>query len=207
MSLPPYPSSRPSPLVQICHGTPGLLFLLAAARGKEELNAYRQPEWNEAARLGSQRIWEEGLLSKGGGLCHGIAGNAWPWLILASYSLDDSLSAGPEKPESKDPHSEVCRDDLLLRALAFLLHARETQPFAPPASETGLQNRYRMPDNPYSLFEGLAGTICAWSEACVVITARLRSMEMGEAADLDSVLKDLRGFPGLGGYGGAFGLL
>src|ERR1700748_549460 len=31
MSIPPWPSSRSDPLLQICHGTPGLLLLLASA--------------------------------------------------------------------------------------------------------------------------------------------------------------------------------
>lgn len=69
-----------------------------------------------------------------------------------------------------------------------------------------------MPDMPYSLFEGLAGTVCAWAEACTVVEARMRKMQLeakGEAAAAvwagdkvfqASMLRHL-GFPGFGGYG------
>lgn len=69
-----------------------------------------------------------------------------------------------------------------------------------------------MPDSPYSLFEGLAGTVCAWTEACAVIQTRLRKMELEEeragsrtSPENDEVFEKLSllqlGFPGLGGYG------
>lgn len=85
MSIPELPSTsnRTSPLVQICHGTPGLLYLLSLARKNTEfVKRYWTPEHDEAIKLCSERVWGEGLLSKGGGLCHGLAGNAWPWLVL-----------------------------------------------------------------------------------------------------------------------------
>ena len=60
-----------------------------------------------------------------------------------------------------------------------------------------------MPDTPYSLFEGLAGTVTAWAEACVVVLARLREMELRErnaSITDDTEFLDLRshelGFPG-----------
>lgn len=218
MSIPPYPSSasRSSPLVQICHGTPGLLLLVGAATLHEPLNAYRAPEWDEAIRLGTKRIWDEGLLSKGGGLCHGIAGNAWPWLILAgaefgNMAQDSGKMSSIEEPSVAQKQEKLPADELLSRALSFLLHTRETAPFKAES-----ESRYRMPDNPYSLLEGLAGTICAWSEACVLITARLELIEMNQEASVGDggignewykdFLDDLQGFPGLGGCG-AFGLL
>lgn len=70
-----------------------------------------------------------------------------------------------------------------------------------------------MPDTPYSLFEGLAGTICAWAEACVVITTRLRKLEKLERAginikgDIDKEDEYELGIPGLGGVGQPRGLL
>lgn len=36
-----------------------------------------------------------------------------------------------------------------------------------------------MPDKPYSLYQGLAGTICAWAEACVVIAGWLEREDKG----------------------------
>jgi len=199
MSLPAYPSSavRASPLVQMCHGAPGLLLLLGAARHHEKLNKYRVPDLEEAVQLCSERLWEQGLLSKGGGLCHGIGGNAWPWLTLAAAELENYPHLGEDR--------SAPADIFLARALAFLLHARETPPFKP-----GAESNYRMPDHPYSLYEGLAGTICAWSEACMLITLRIKLLESPEnKGDDEWVAKHLvstQGFPGLGGHG-AFGLL
>jgi hypothetical protein len=62
-----------------------------------------------------------------------------------------------------------------------------------------------MPDTPYSLFEGLAGTVAGFTEACVVICARLRHMDVcdtkgPEALKIDKkfheILSDELGFPG-----------
>lgn len=82
------PSSLPArdrsePLVQVCHGSPGLLLLLATFRRRfpEEW----KDEWNEAQRMASDRVWEEGILKKGSSVCHGITGNAWPWLFLSRF--------------------------------------------------------------------------------------------------------------------------
>jgi hypothetical protein len=118
-------------LVQICHGSPGLLILLATMRTKfpadfeqmkmkarvrsksaaerpmELLNEFdddsvysdqrkrfsegrhtfatSQVDWSEAERLASDRVWEEGLLRKGLGLCHGVSGNGWT-VLLSSWS-------------------------------------------------------------------------------------------------------------------------
>lgn len=122
--------------------------------------------WHQAFRLASEKVWREGLVSKGGGLCHGITGNAWPWLLLSSQRTSGELPW----PRGED-------DNFLTLTLPFLLEARSTQPFASPSSDQE-ESRYRRPDHPYSLFEGLAGTICAWAEACVVIEARLRMVEL-----------------------------
>ncbi|KAL1955793.1 hypothetical protein VTO42DRAFT_8113 [Malbranchea cinnamomea] len=166
-SLPAKPSPRPSPLVQICHGAPGILILLSHARNNPEMaSKYWCSEWDEALKLSSQRVWEQGLLYKGGGLCHGIAGNAWPFLLL-----HDSLQYGGDMGSRGD---ESLVDMFLSRGLTFLLHARQTQPFKRHGIGGGLH--YRMPDAPYSLFEGLAGTVTAWADACVVISARLKAM-------------------------------
>ncbi|KAK9489754.1 hypothetical protein V1508DRAFT_442406 [Lipomyces doorenjongii] len=217
-SIPSRPSSRPFPLVQICHGSPAILLLLACARTNAYLTSnFWQPEWDEAIRLASERIWEEGLLSKGGGLCHGMAGNAWPLLLLHDcfeYEVEQMEEAKRNVRErtkattSTSNVRELSSDYFLSRALAFLLRALET----PPYSRALSSHRYRMPDSPFSLFEGLAGTLCAWTEACVVIQARLRKMELEEEHKVpstpirdDEVFKRLMllqlGFPGLGGKG------
>lgn len=52
---------------------------------------------------------------------------------------------------------------------------------------------YNTPDHPYSLFEGLAGAICAWADTCAVIKACLEKKET----------VPVLGLPGLGGLGPA----
>ncbi|KAH8422845.1 lanthionine synthetase C family protein [Aspergillus melleus] len=205
-------SHRPSHLVQICHGAPGVLHLMACARRNTHLvSKFWEPTWDEAIRLASERTWEEGLLSKGGGLCHGIAGNAWPWLLLHDsfeYDIDTTAIAKRNYAErtgmtgSKPTEHELTGDYFLSRALAFLLHSRETPPYDMSS------DIYRLPDHPFSLTEGLTGTVCAWADACVAIQARLRKIELtaqgpcsGVALKSDSVFQELGacqlGFPTL----------
>ncbi|KAI9036857.1 lanthionine synthetase C family protein [Aspergillus affinis] len=205
-------SHRPSHFVQICHGAPGVLLLMACARRNTYLvSNFWEPTWDEAIRLASERTWEEGLLSKGGGICHGIAGNAWPWLLLHDsfeYDIDTMHIAKrnyvdrTRMTDNKSTEHELTGDYFLSRALAFLLHSRETPPYDMSS------DIYRLPDHPFSLTEGLAGTVCAWADACVAIQARLRKIEMtaqGPCSEVDlkrdSVFQGLEsrqlGFPTL----------
>lgn len=143
--------------------------------------------------LSSQKVWEQGLLYKGGGLCHGIAGNAWVFMLLSNV-----LKHGTD---TEDKTNAAFADSFLSRGLALLLQARQTQPFS---HNIGHGLHYRMPDAPYSLFEGLAGTVAAWAEACVIISARLRGIEAdqeGRTTSRDDSemyvrLSDELGFPG-----------
>ncbi|KAJ0414854.1 hypothetical protein BJY00DRAFT_18564 [Aspergillus carlsbadensis] len=207
------PRSSPPHLMQICHGAPAFLSLMACAlRVPELVKVHWTPEWDIAINLATQRVWVEGLLPKGGGLCHGIAGNAWPLLMLyVSFEenagvLEEVRHKNPAPTMSSATDGTLTADLFLSRALAMLLHARETQPYNSPPETAS--NEYRMPDHPYSLFEGLAGTLCAWSETCVVLRRRLRKMELQQAGtDVkeDPVLaqcsKQELGFQFLGGNG------
>ncbi|KAL2825092.1 hypothetical protein BDW59DRAFT_162038 [Aspergillus cavernicola] len=221
-SIPPRSSSssRKSPLVQICHGAPAILGLLGCAMKCPNLSLnHWTPEWDDAARLATNRVWEEGLLSKGGSLCHGIAGNAWPLLLLHDvyeYNTDiltkarDNYATRTSASEVPNPNPTLTGDHFLSRALAMLLHSRETQPYnqSPETGSSG--HEYRMPDHPYCFFEGLAGTVCAWAETCAVIQVRLRRLEGGEGggglglqgdAVLQKCMEQQLGFPFLGGNG------
>lgn len=191
MAVPAFPSNRSSPMVQLCHGVPGLLCLLACAKTNSRfVKEHWTSTWNEAIELGTRVVWKEGLLSKGGGLCHGIAGNALPLLMLADpLNVEDSA--------------------LVSQGVAMLLAAQETRPFFDPKPSLENPNQYRMPDNPYSLFEGLSGTICAWAEACIVIEIQLRQKSLAAAGLSDEeILVDKEiarlqqhrlGFPCIGG--------
>ena len=215
MTLPPFSYGQTSELVQLCHGSPGTLILFAAALRTPALTRdHWCPEWNQTIHEASQRIWEEGLLSKGGSLCHGISGNAWPWLMLHntfeyhSEELEAAKTAYLQRTQSTSQKGELDQnltpDFFLSKALAFMLHSRETRPYNTKECADS-EKDYRMPDDPYSLFEGLAGNVCAWAEACAVIQARLRKMELGPNVHADPIfqqaVKSELGFPLIGGNG------
>jgi hypothetical protein len=66
--------------VQWCHGAPGIVCALAAAPAQREL---------DAILIGAGELtWEAGPLRKGGGLCHGTAGNGWAFLKLHKRTRD-----------------------------------------------------------------------------------------------------------------------
>jgi len=82
---------------------------------------------NECIRIGDL-IWEKGLLRKGPGICHGIAGNGYAQLMLYRLTGDSKYLYRASK------------------FAEFLL----TENF----------KEARIPDCPWSLFEGLGGTVC-----------------------------------------------
>lgn len=74
--------------------------------------------------------------------------------------------------------------------------------------QLNFENKYGTPDRPYSLFEGLAGAVCAWLDACVIVKAQLsqhqNSGDDGASGISESevnIHKQLLGIPGLGGLG------
>eukprot|EP01126_Amoeba_proteus_P047251 TRINITY_DN5383_c0_g1_i7.p1 TRINITY_DN5383_c0_g1~~TRINITY_DN5383_c0_g1_i7.p1 ORF type:complete len:339 (+),score=57.73 TRINITY_DN5383_c0_g1_i7:435-1451(+) len=71
-------------LVQWCHGSPALVFLLSLAHSlwKEEL-------YCRTLHLCGDVIWKKGFLCKGAGLCHGIAGNGYA--LLSVYKTTGDL--------------------------------------------------------------------------------------------------------------------
>lgn len=191
MSIPDRPDTltRSSPFVQLCHGPPGLLVLLGAIYEKTSfVERFWRPEWDTAIRLGTVKTWEEGLLSKGGNVCHGLTGNAWsllPLQIIYEY-YGDSLQAAKDKRMAELEKSGLAinieketlnGDYFLSRALPFMLLARESPPYS---NEIDIKTTFdfRAPDRPYSFAEGLAGQMSAWAETCAVIKARLRKMEL-----------------------------
>ena len=122
-----WPSSLPdarSKLVHFCHGAPGVVLAMA-----EAFRVYGDDAFRDACLRGAETVWHFGLLTKGPGLCHGVAGNGYA--LLAAYRL------------SRDPM-------WLHRAVVF----------GTCIGDDGVCARQRTPDNPFSLFEGLAGSAC-----------------------------------------------
>lgn len=78
-------SSNPEhELVHWCHGAPGVIYVLAKA-----YLLFNDPRYLEACVKCGELVWKKGLLTKGPGLCHGIAGNGYVFLILYRLTLDE----------------------------------------------------------------------------------------------------------------------
>jgi len=84
-----FPSSKGNDkdrLVHFCHGAPGVVHLLLTAHlvwGEEDV------KYLTAARRAGEVVWQRGLLRKGPGLCHGVAGNGYALLHLYQVTEDD----------------------------------------------------------------------------------------------------------------------
>lgn len=111
-------------LVHWCHGAGGVIYMMAKA-----YLVWKDEKYLRSCEKAADTIWTKGLLKKGPGICHGVAGNGYSFLLL--YRL-----TGEQKH--------------LARALAFAKFM-ESDKFKREANT---------PDNPYSLYEGVAGTAC-----------------------------------------------
>lgn len=66
-------------LLHWCHGAPGVVHLLLRAH---KIWPHNKDSYLVRAMLCGQAIWKRGLLKKGYGICHGVAGNAYAFLGL-----------------------------------------------------------------------------------------------------------------------------
>lgn len=71
-------------LVQWCHGASGILLLLVRA-----YDVFGEPKYLAWAEMAADVVWSRGLLKKGNGLCHGVAGNAYCFLALFRCTDND----------------------------------------------------------------------------------------------------------------------
>jgi Lanthionine synthetase C-like protein len=74
---------RTAPLVQWCHGAPGIVISLG------ELCDGSMPEFDALLLRGGELTWRAGPLRKGAGLCHGTAGNGFALLRLYAQTGDE----------------------------------------------------------------------------------------------------------------------
>lgn len=111
-------------LVHWCHGAPGAIYLLA-----KSYSLFQDRKYLNACEKAVELIWERGLLLKGAGICHGIAGNGYAFLTV------HRLTGDPK----------------------YLYHANAFMQFL---TYSEFRERARTPDRLYSLYEGIAGTVC-----------------------------------------------
>ena len=79
---PLYGGQDPKVRVQWCHGAPGVITSTAAI-------ALHDDAFTDLLVAAGQLTWHAGPLRKGGGLCHGTAGNGWAFLKLWRRTGDD----------------------------------------------------------------------------------------------------------------------
>lgn len=118
-------------LVHWCHGAPGTVYLMAKA-----FLVYNEQKYMDACIRAAEVVWQKGLLRKGPGICHGVAGSGYVFLLLYRLTADEKY---------------------LYRAKAFADFLN---------SEEFLRDA-RLPDNPETLYEGTAGTVCFLSDLLI----------------------------------------
>lgn len=119
-----YKRAESDELVHWCHGAPGVVYLM----GKAYL-IWKEDKYLQSCLKCGELVWNKGLLKKGPGICHGVAGNGYVFLLLYRLTGDNKH---------------------LHRALRF------AEFMFTPEFHKGAHT----PDSPYSLYEGLAGTVC-----------------------------------------------
>lgn len=115
---------REKRLVHWCHGAPGAIYLFAKA-----YLVFKEDKYLTACKRCADLIWGKGLLKKGPGLCHGVAGNGYAFLLMYRITGDKRY---------------------LYQAMRFMQFLKDEQ----------FKKFARTPDRPFSLYEGLAGTVC-----------------------------------------------
>lgn len=71
------------PIVQYCHGAPGMVIALA------NLPVGVSEEFDSAMLKGGELVWHAGPLKKGSNLCHGTGGNGYAFLKLFERTGDE----------------------------------------------------------------------------------------------------------------------
>ncbi|KAF9524922.1 hypothetical protein CPB83DRAFT_877463 [Crepidotus variabilis] len=156
--------SSDSELVQWCHGATGIVILFSTAIGF--LKTHEQffkidhttvEKLRGSLQLGAEVVYRQGLLKKGVGLCHGVAGSVYA-LLAASDALDGTSSsflAPVSAMQDLPSHINRCKHFARAAHLAFLAKFHNDKVLLPDMGE---------PDHPFSLYEGLSGACCAWAE-------------------------------------------
>lgn len=133
-----------SDLVHWCHGSPGVIYLMAKA-----FKTFGDQKYLDSCLKSGDLVWKLGLLMKGPGICHGVAGNGFVHLLLYRLTKDQK-------------------------------HLYRAVKFAEFLEDKDFVKESRAPDRPYSLFEGIAGTVCFLIDILAPETAEFPFMNIFE---------------------------
>ncbi|RPD65168.1 hypothetical protein L226DRAFT_456313 [Lentinus tigrinus ALCF2SS1-7] len=176
------------PPIQWCHGATGFLILFSAllrrsiaSPGACPLSTDLHASVVSAMSRAGELVYTRGLLRKGTGLCHGVGGTVYA-LLAVSDALDalDTHEASASHTGLR-PHSHSISHSLSLKRTVshshpiphevrdpehayWLQRAVHLADLATGYQKLTLDGKMKTPDHPYSLYEGVAGMCCAWSE-------------------------------------------
>lgn len=146
-NFPSYPGNKNDDTVHFCHGAPGAVPMLCLA-----YQIYNESSYLQAALRAGEDVWRRGLLLKGNCLCHGTSGNAYSFLALFNAAGDQIW---------------------LNRALrfAYVMGFHDDYNANVLNYDDGQRDRVGIADHPYSLMEGVAGSICFLIDVLSPLTA------------------------------------
>ncbi|KAI0084986.1 hypothetical protein BDY19DRAFT_997221 [Irpex rosettiformis] len=173
-------------MVQWCHGAPGVLILFSKLLRQESTYGLELPSslcntMRDALARGAELVYARGLLRKGIGLCHGVAGSVYT-LLAVSDILDSpqlAVQSGQSEPrpiratKSKSQQKQQHYESFDSQKVYWFLRALHLAHLATSYRKLTQQGEMRSPDRPVSLYEGLAGMCCAWAE----VMRRLEELE------------------------------
>ena len=116
-------------LVQFCHGEPGIDICILEI--EQIFPGLLPATFIEYAKKSADLVWERGILRKGMGLCHGISGNGYVFLLLFRLTKNKMY---------------------LQRAISYALIIMQRD-------DPKIGGKFRQPDHPFSLMEGDAGVL------------------------------------------------
>ncbi|KAF8066986.1 lanthionine synthetase C-like protein [Lyophyllum atratum] len=141
-------------LIQWCHGASGICVFLCTTLRRDtpriSLEKALRRRVVQAVYEGARIVYRHGLLKKGIGICHGVAGSVYA-LLAAARVLDDKKTGDVD-------------DDKMTLKSGYLHKAVHLAQLATQYQELTASGKMKRPDAPWSLYEGAAGMCCAWSE-------------------------------------------
>jgi hypothetical protein len=157
--LPSYDGHK-EPNLQVCSGVPGVIPLCCQALYSELFPEIKGDLVHLASKAGVV-TWEQGLLLKSTGLCHGIAGNGY--VLHSLYRLFKWLSSESILNTEVSMFKTI---SIQWRIRAFMFAKTLCDPYIRTQSEQYLEKKgvkrltTGKPDHPFSLMEGIAGEVC-----------------------------------------------
>ncbi|KAJ1915996.1 hypothetical protein H4219_004018 [Mycoemilia scoparia] len=197
-NYPPDLSTRSCHLFHFCHGAPGICLSFLSIYHYTESPSLKKYCLKEAIRS-LKTIEANGVLRKGVGLCHGLSGNAFPFIISALYQsiLGYAESNAGKTTAPSFSGASMGRSGARSQVTPILGTALGLSSLCMYEKSLTKLAMLGVPDQPYSLFEGRAGAVWLWMVMSYDVlpkwTTKKCRLEV-DSRDLD-ILLPLLGFP------------